>query len=515
MRRALTGAACVAALLAAGSAPALAGKANDTFVWATSTEMDTPDLYYGNQREALITTYAQCDSLIHRDPMTGEYQPLLATAWKWTDPKTLDITLREGVRFHDGSSFGAEDVAYTLNHVSRPDSNMKIRVIVDWIDNVEVVGPYQVRIHAKAPTPAAFEYLTGTSPIFPDGHYESAPSVTGADGKPRRDWGAVVPMCTGPYKLVDYQPGQSVTLEKNPDYFEGSPKGKPSIGKIVYRTIKDTETQVAELLTGGIDWMWGVPPENAAMLNDMPNVVVKSAPTMRMSFLALDAAGRTGETPLTDVRVRRAIAHAIDREAITENLVGDGSAVQKSMCVPVQFGCETDVTQYPYDPAKAKALLAEAGYPDGFKVTFYAYRDRPYSEAVTNYLRAVGIEADLQFLQWRALRPLIVDDKTPIAHLTFGSNGMLDASASTGHYFQFSSDDYARDPEVRDWLAAGETETDPVKRKQLYSKALKKIADQAYYLPLFVYGRTYAFSSDLEYPLTPDEMAHFYMAHWK
>src|SRR3546814_16860063 len=92
---------------------------------------------------------------------------------------------------------------------------------------------------------------------------------------------------------------------------------------------------------------------------------------------------------------------------------------------------------------------------------------------------------------------------------------MLDASASTGHYFQFSSDDYARDPEVRAWLAAGETETDPVKRKQLYSKALKKIADQAYYLPLFVYGRTYAFSSDLEYPLPPAEMAHFYMAHWK
>src|SRR3546814_7359526 len=128
MRRALTGAACVAALLAAGSAPALAGKANDTFVWATSTEMDTPDLYYGNQREALITTYAQCDSLIHRDPMTGEYQPLLATAWNWPDPKTLDITLREGVRFTDGSSFGAEDVAYTLNQLSRPDRSAARRV---------------------------------------------------------------------------------------------------------------------------------------------------------------------------------------------------------------------------------------------------------------------------------------------------------------------------------------------------------------------------------------------------
>src|SRR3546814_8434604 len=92
-----------------------------------------------------------------------------------------------------------------------------------------------------------------------------------------------------------------------------------------------------------------------------------------------------------------------------------------------------------------------------------------YSEAVTNYLRAVGIEADLQFLQWRALRPLIVDDKTPIAHLTFGSNGMLDASASTGHYFQFSSDDYARDPEVRDWLAAGETERSEEHTSELQS----------------------------------------------
>lgn len=506
---------CAASLAVLAASPALAGKDNDTLVWATSTEMDTPDLYYGNQREALITAYAQCDSLLHRDPKTNEYRPLLATSWKWVDDTTLEMELRKGVKFHDGSDFDAKDVAHTLNHVAAPDSDMKIRVVVDWIKNVEVVDTHKIRIHAKAPTPAAFEYLSGTSPIYPDGHYDSAPEVPGADGKTRRDWGAVLPVCTGPYKLTDYQPGQSLTLEKNPDYFEGSPKGKPTIGKIVYRTIKDTETQIAELVTGGIDWIWGVPPENADMLNSMPNITVVSAPTMRMSFLSLDAAGRTGKNPLTDVRVRRAIAHAIDREAITKNLVGKGAAVQKSLCVPVQFGCETDVKQYEYDPEKAKKLLAEAGYPNGFSIPFYAYRDRPYSEAVLNYLRAVGINGDLQFLQWRALRPLIADNKTPIAHLTFGSNGMLDASASTGHYFQFSPDDYARDPEVRDWLAKAEQTMDPKTRKDLYSKALRKIADQAYYIPLFVYGRTYAFTKDLDYPLTDDEMAHFYMAKWK
>ena len=503
-----------AASLLAGTGAALAGKANDTFVWATSTEIGPPDLYYGNQREVLIIAYAQCDSLLHRDPVSNDYKPLLAETWTWLDPTTLELTLRKGVKFHDGREFGAQDVADTLNHVARPDSGMQIRVIVDWIKNVEVVAPDKVRIHAKAPTPAALEFLSGTTPIYPRGHYESAPTVPAPDGKTRRDWGAVKPICTGPYILKDHKPGQSVTLTKNPNYFAGSPKGKPQIGTIVYRTIKDAETQVAELLTGGVDWIWGVPPENAKQLGAMPNVVVKSAATMRMSFLSLDAAGRTGDTPLKDVRVRRAIFHAIDREAIAKNLVGEGAAVQKSLCVPVQFGCTTDVPDYPYDPAKAKALLAEAGHPN-LSIPFYAYRDRPYSEAVLNYLRQAGIKPELKFLQWQALRPLIIEGKTEVAHLTFGSNGILDASASTSYYFRHSVDDYARDPEVRDWLAEADTSTDPENRKALYAKALKKINDQAYAVPLFIYGRTYAYSQDFEFPLTQDEMAHFYMARWK
>lgn len=502
-------------ILAIAAASAHAGKENDTFVWATSTEMDTPDMYYGNQREALINTYAMCDGLLHRDPITNEFQALLATSWEWTDDTTLELELREGVKFHDGTDFDASDVAYTLNHVAAPDSDMKIRVIVDWIDNVEAVDTHKVRINAKRPTPAALQYLTGTSPIYPEGHYEDAPVVPGADGTERRDWGAVMPVCTGPYKLADYVAGESLTLEANPDYFEGSPKGKPSIGTIVYRTIKDPETQIAELVTGGIDWMWGVPPENAEMLSTMGNLTVVSAPTMRMSFLSLDAAGRTGDTPMTDLRVRQAIAHAINRQAIVDNLVGEGSEVQKSICAPVQFGCDTDVRQYDYDPEKAKALLAEAGYPDGLTIPFYAYRDRAYSEAVLNDLRAVGIRGDMQFLQWRALRPKLANDEVEIAHLTFGSNGILDVSASTSYYFTGGPDDYARDEEVIAWLQEADRTTNEEERKALYSKALNKIADQAYYIPLFMYGRTYAFNKDLDYPVTPDEMAHFYLARWK
>jgi peptide/nickel transport system substrate-binding protein len=515
IRKAVRGLTVAAASVLAAMTSALAGKSNDTFVWSTSTEMGSPDLYYGNQREVLIIAYAQCDSLLHRDPVSNEYKPLLAESWTWVDQVTLELTLRKGVKFHDGRDFGAQDVADTLNHVAKPDSGMQIRVIIDWIKNVEVVAADKVRIHAKAPTPAALEFLSGTTPIYPRGHYDAAPAIPAPDGKTRRDWGAVKPMCTGPYVLKDYKPGQSVTLTKNPNYFAGSPKGKPQIGTIIYRTIKDADTQVAELLTGGVDWIWGVPPENAKQLGAMPNVVVKSAATMRMSFLSLDAAGRTGDNPMKDVRVRRALFHAIDRDSIAKNLVGEGAVVQRSLCVPVQFGCTTDVPDYAFDPAKSKALLAEAGYPNGLSIPFYAYRDRSYSEAVLNYLRQAGFKPELKFLQWQALRPLIIDGKTELAHLTFGSNGILDASASTSYYFRHSVDDYARDPEVRDWLEAADTSTEPEKRKALYAKALRKINEQAYAIPLFVYGRTYAYNKDFDFLLTQDEMAHFYLARWK
>lgn len=515
MMRLLSLSACCAVVMTLVSGPALAGKADDTLVWSTASEVDTPDLYYQNLREVVIIAQQMCDTLMYKNPKSGDYQPLLATSYKWIDDKTLEFKLRKGVKFHDGTDFDAEDVAYTLNHVRKPDSGMVTRLLVDWIDNVEVVDPLTVRIHGKAPTPAAIDYLSGVTPIYPSGHYDKAPVSKGADGSSRHDWGAVMPVCTGPYKLQDFQAGKSVTLVKNENYFKDSPKGEPHIGKLVFRTITDTDTQLAELVTGGVDWLWSVPSENADQLEGMGNLTVTSAPTTRMSFLSLDASGRAGKSPMQDVKVRQAMAYAINKDELANKLIGRGASPLKSMCHPVQFGCAQDVKQYPYDPKKAKQLLAEAGYPDGFTIPFYAYRDRPYSEAVMNYLRQVGIKSDFQFLQWKALRPIVEGGKAPVAQLTWGSQGVQDASASVSNYFEFSIDDYAHDAEVRDWLVKADHTPDEAKRKELYKKALEKIAEEAYFIPLFSYGRTYAFNKDLDYPVTPDELAHFYMAKWK
>lgn len=508
------GVAAISVVLAFGS-PAYAGKADDTLVWATASEVGSLDTYYANLRETLMVTYAMCDSLIYRDPQSGKYEGLLATEWKWSDDKTLDLTLRKGVKFHDGKPFGPKDVAYTLNHIASPETPIQVSFLSEWIDKVEVTGENTVRIHAKRPTPAALEYLSGATPIFPDGHYENAPTISGGDGAGKRDFGAVQPMCTGPYKLSEFVPGQTITLKRNTEYFADSPKGQPKISTITFRTIRDPEAQVAELVTGGVDWIWGVPPENADMLGQVPNVTVASAPTMRMSFLSIDAAGRSGKTPLTDVRVRQAIGYAIDRDAIVKNLGGKGAEVLKAMCTPNQNGCPAEVPQYTYDPAKARELLKEAGYEGGLQLPIYAYRDRPFTEAVMNYLRDVGITADLNFLQWGALRPILSSGKAPLAHISNGSNGVQDASASLGYYFDGGEMDYSRDAELTGWLKTADTTTDEAARAALYAKAAARVAEKAYFIPLFVYGRTYAYSSDLDIPLTNDELAHFYRASWK
>ncbi|WP_448956261.1 ABC transporter substrate-binding protein [Labrys neptuniae] len=494
---------------------AWAGKADDTLTWATTVEVDTANIYYQGLREVVITSLLNCDSLLYNDPETNEKKPLLATAYRWIDDTTLEFELRKGVKFHDGSDFTAKDVVYTLNHAMKPDSGIVVRFTVDWIASVEVVDPYKIRIHAKVPTPAALEYLSGVTPIFPTGFYDKAPTVDLGGGKTRQDWGAVRPVCTGPYKMVEFEPGSHITLERFDGYFDGSPKGKGGIKRIVYRTIADQDTQVAELLTGGLDWIWNVPSANVEQLKTMGNLTITSAPTLRLSFLSIDGAGRSGKSPLMDARVRQAMAYAIDRKAIATELAGGGAAVLQSMCHPRQFGCTGAVKQYDYDPAKAKALLAEAGYPDGFDIPFYAYRDKRYSDAVVSYLRAVGIRPDFRYIQSVALRRLIVDGKAPLVHLTWGSQGMMDASASVSYHFEGTPDDYARDAELTGWLKQADASMDPEKRKALYAKALNRIADQAYYIPIFVYGGIYAYNADLDYPVTGDEIAHFYKARWK
>jgi peptide/nickel transport system substrate-binding protein len=248
----------------------------------------------------------------------------------------------------------------------------------------------------------------------------------------------------------------------------------------------------------------------------MDRFKVANESTMRIGYLELDAAGRSAaDGPLTKPAVRRAINHAIDRKAIVDNLLTGNSKVVNSACFPSQFGCEQDVTVYQYDPKKAKALLAEAGWSEGLTIDFYAYRDRELAEAITSYLAQAGIKTNFKYLQYSALHDLRAKGATPIAFQTWGSYSVNDVSASASQFFKFGELDFARDEEVRDWLQMADTTIDPGKRKELYAKALRKIADQAYWVPLFSYNVNYVFTQEVNFTPSPDEVVRFFQMTWR
>jgi len=500
----------VAALSFTFSHGAEAGKSDDTLNWTSGREVAVVDPYYNNTRELVIMGHMAWDGLVFRDIDSGEFKPLLATSWKWNGDTAIELELRNDVKFHDGSDFDADDVVYTLNHVSNKDNGVLTYRNVSWIENAEKLGPHKVRINLKKPFPPAFAYLANAVFMMPSGHYDDVPKKP--DGK--LDYAAAKPVGTGPYKVTEVKAGEFILMEKNDTYFDDSPKGKPQIGKMRFRTIKEMNTAIAELLTGGLDWVWDVPKEQAERMSENPAITVENAKTFRVSYLAFDVLGQSGQEFFKDKRVRQAFAHAINREAITKNLVGPASVVIPSACHPDQFGCVQDVPKYDYDPEKAMALLKEAGHGDGFEFDLYAYREREFTEAVIGDLAKVGIKAKLNFMQYRALRDVVRKGNTPVNHMTWGSYSIPDVSAIVSNFFTHGPDDLTKDDKVKEYLAVADNSIDADKRIEFYNKAFSRIAEEAFWVPMFTYAKYYAWSKDLNFSPTPDEIPRFYTAKW-
>ncbi|WBU58341.1 ABC transporter substrate-binding protein [Paracoccus sediminicola] len=481
-----------------------ADKANDTLRAAFTKELESVDSYFNSAREGVVLQRAIWDGLIYADPQTGEYTGNLATDWEWIDDTTLELKLREGVTFHDGSAFNADDVVYTVNFVADESNGAVTQRNVNWMESAEKIDDFTVRINTREPFPAALEYLSGPVSIYPSDYYEEVgPSGMGLE-----------PVGTGPYKVVSVEPGKRFVLEKNENYFDG-PKGQPSIGNIDIRTIPDVNTQIAEIFSGQLDLIWQVPSDQAERLEQMDQFTVANESTMRVGYLAMDAAGRSGEdNPFTKIEVRKAVNHAINRQELVDELLKGKSIPVHTACFPSQFGCSQEVTEYEYDPEKAKELLAEAGYPDGFTTEFYAYRDREYAEAITSYLNAIGITTDFKMLQYSALRDLNMKGEVPISFQTWGSFSVNDASAMVSQFFKHGELDDARDDEVLEELNIADSSTDPAVREEHYRNALQRIADQAFWAPMFSYNTNYVFTDEVSYTPTADEVLRFHTMSW-
>ncbi len=496
-----------------------AGPSNDTLYWSTGREISSIVPYYNLNDETRIFERLVWDTLIYRVPNSAVFKPQLATSFKWIGATSIELELRRDVVFHDGSRFSADDVRVTIEHLKRESSKVPSLRPVSWIKNVEQLGRYKLRINLHRPVPHALEFLAGPLPILPQHIWRTA--VVGRDGG--IDFGTAAPIGTGPYRVARIDPGRSIELERNRRYFAG-PKGRPAIGRIVFKSVPDAESRLQQLLDGRQDWIWGLSKHAVDRLVERgaPIRLLGSA-SMRVAFLAFDGAGRGNpDTPLRDVRVRRALSHAINRAEISKKIFGKPSTVLHAPCFGTQFGCVKSKFTYEFSPEKAKALLRQAGYGvpgetltrdyvdekgatkqeliylEPLRLRLFNYRNRPVANEIKAYLAAVSVELDVEhFPRFESLFPKLRDGGAEMVHFTWGSHGMNDVAAILNPFFRHGTLDSCRDREIKNWLDLAGNTIDRKKRLRFYGNALKRIHDRACVLPLFNYVTFYAHSPRL------------------
>jgi peptide/nickel transport system substrate-binding protein len=497
------------AALAAASLPlgAFAGKADDSVVVAQQLTFPNVDPYFNSAVAGRSLAEDVWDTLIYREPHTGALVGLLATDWRWIDERTLELDLRRGVTFHDGSPFDADDVVYTFRFASDPASGGMNPSVAQRIAGIDKVDTYRVRMRFKQAFPAAPAFLASQRHVVHPSDYYARVGPKGMNEKP---------IGTGPWRITEHTIGKVIKLARNPSYFRDGPKSVPTLATAEIRFIPDPQTRVAEVVAGGVDLITDIGRDQAEQLRGRPRLRVATTESVTYTTLRMNARPDTPAPALRDVRVRQAIMHSIDRRTIAEHLLGEHARVLDTDCVPSLFGCETaGVRHYEYDPERARTLLADAGFPNGLELDLHAFFDRNQAEALMGYLEAVGIRTHLHFLQGPAVTRARRAGRVALVQTGNGSGGVYDFGVSVAVFFDFSVDDLSHDPEVRDLFARGDAAMDPDARKAAYGAALRLIAERAYVLPLFTLTRYYVTHESLVFEPRDDDILRLWAMAWR
>lgn len=482
--------------------------ARDTLVVSLGTSPLGPlDPALTTSRQILVLYHNWGDTLLYRDPVRHEIVPCLAKSYRYLDDKTLEVSLRRGVRFHNKEPFDAEAVRFSMERLKGKDS-LVARYLKVFTD-VDVVDAHTIRFKTAIPVPTALEVMANTLFIYPPRYYRRV----GREGFEKH------PVGTGPYRFVSRTSPSEVIFEANPDYFNG-PKGKARIPILKARVNPEEILQVESLIQGKVDLLRATNhyQEELPFLRKNPSVTVKSIGILRTCFLVMDAAGRSGVGFFKDPRVRRAINHAINKAHIVRGPFNNMAEPMKGVCTPLHFGYEPEVMVYPYDPGKARKLLRAAGYPNGFKVDFFAAISEGTAEEIVQDLKAVGIEANLKWMggQWPRFYKKFLKGEMPLALLTWGSYSIFDASAVMNPFFMKTAPGcYGTTPEVDRLLRAADTTLDQEKRKVLFSEAQKIVAQEAFRVPLVRNRSIAVMTRALNFEPSYDEIDRYFTASWQ
>lgn len=439
------------------------------------------------------------DNLVTRD-VKGAIVPQVATAWHYTDPKTLVFDIRSGITFQDGSKLTPEDVAFSVNRIIDPALKSSQLSQFDQITSAEVTGPSQVTLHTKSPYPVLLAQLVKLS-IVPKAIVQKV-----GDAEFNQH-----PVGSGPYKLRSWQHGVATTLEAVPDYW----RGKPPFATVVFRAVPDVTTRVADLRAGRADLARGLSPDDAEALKSERGVQLLTVPTERVAYLSINALSG----PTKDVRVRRAIAMAIDRETLINALQQGYAKPVKEMLAPVDFGYAEDVPEWPYDPDAARKLVKEAG-ATGATLPFITspVYDRRLNEAVQQMLSDVGLKVDIVMMDQPTFlrrRQGPAEDAGTLSQGRWScacqdADGVIFPLFRTGSIWSKYSN-----PKFDALVDAARSTLDEKERMRDYHDAFQILHEDVPGIGLFQDVAIYGASPHLQWQPTANEAMFVFDMHWK
>ncbi len=498
-------AAALAGLVAAASLPFAAAPVaaqGKPFKWANDGDVNSMDPYARNETFLLTFTQNIYEPLVRRDANL-KLEAALATEWSQTSPEVWRFRLRQGVRFHDGTPFTADDVVFSYTRVTTGGSNLKGNFVS--AKGIRKIDDFTVEFDTNGVDPIFPDQLT-TWGIMSKAWAEKNNAVVAADlTKNEESFATRNANGTGPFVLRLREPDVRTVLVPNPNWWD---KATHNISEATFFRIGNDATRIAALLSGEVDFVYTVPPQDQPRLAATPGLKLVQGPELRIIYLSFDQLRAEltespikGANPFKDKRVRQAFYQAIDVEAIKSRVMRNQSVPTGSLIAPGVNGFTPEMARRaaPYDPEAAKRLLAEAGYPNGFEVTLDCSNDRYVNDeaictAVVAMLARAGMKVNLN-AQTRAR--FFAKINTPVFNTSFYMLGWT-PSTYDAHNVLISlvhSRDMARsrglfnnggysNAEVDRLTDLVASESDRAKRQEYISRAFKLLADDFGYIPL-------------------------------
>jgi peptide/nickel transport system substrate-binding protein len=498
-----------------------------TLRWSSPTDITTLDPYAHTESFTTSMLHHVFDPLVRRN-RNLELEPALAVSWKNVKPDTWRFELRRNVKFHNGNPLTADDVVVSFSRLLDPSARARGNIAA--VVRAEKVDDFTVDILTSGPYPLLLNDLAGV--YIMDKEWMEANNAT----KPGNIATGVTTAAstsavgTGPFKLESYKPDAGTTFVVNPDWWD---KPQHNLTRIEFKPVKSDATRVAALLSGELDLIAPAPLQDLARIGSAPGFRVIEEPSLRLIMLAMpfrpELKAMPGQkNPLLAAKVRQAMWHAIDFEAIKKRVMRDKSRNTGTLVAPPVPGYSKDNdAAFGYDTEKAKKLLAEAGLPNGFKVKLNCPNDRYINDeqicvAIAAMWTRVGIQTELQTESRATYFPRQDRHEFDVSMVGWATLPPMDgfsvlssllATPKDGHGGS-NSGEYAN-PKIDELTRQAAVELDEPKRRTMLVEALKVAREDVAYIPIHQQPVAWAMRDNVDLPQFPDEYVRLWFANIK